>query len=520
MDIGTAKPTAGRAGRGAPPPPRPRRPVGGRARWPGSSAEAAAALADIEATRPPGPARRRHRPLPAGGRRRPRHPRPVPRGARRARGRPATPAALHAPARRARSRGRRPHGAQQPPPGRPRPRGDARQRPPVLVLRPGLDAYPPTPFTHGRARAAARRPRRAHRGPATTRQLGGRASSTRCAACAPHPAACPAPPARPSATGSCCAHLDGRARARRGRRPGRRGAPGASPAASGPGSGATPASPGSSADDATTRSPCSPGAAGRLTDRRCASPSTTAWATTSSSCSTLDGTQPVDAGDRARPVRPAPASAPTASSAATQADAATGADVTMELFNADGSRGRDERQRHPLPRPGRRPGRRGASGPDARASPPTAGLAVGPRRPPSSRHARISVDMGPAKVVDAERPGRAPARAAPVDIGNPHLVLVVAAPADRRAVARRSARRVTPGGINVEFIAPTSAPATHSPCVVYERGVGPTQACGTGACAAAAAAPTTWGLVGATRRPSTCPAAPAEVDLGDVAAHA
>ena len=42
--------------------------------------------------------------------------------------------------------------------------------------------------------------------------------------------------------------------------------------------------------------------------------------------------------------------------------------------------------------------------------------------------------------------------------------------------------------------------------VVYERGVGPTQACGTGACAVAAAAHE-WGLVRHHDAPCTCPAA-------------
>ena len=87
MDIGTAKPTAGRAGRGAPPPARPPRPVGGRHRGV-VPARGAGRHRRHRGPRPPGAARRRHGALRAGGGGRPRHPRPVPGGARHPRGRP------------------------------------------------------------------------------------------------------------------------------------------------------------------------------------------------------------------------------------------------------------------------------------------------------------------------------------------------------------------------------------------------------------------------------------------------
>ena len=50
--------------------------------------------------------------------------------------------------------------------------------------------------------------------------------------------------------------------------------------------------------------------------------------------------------------------------------------------------------------------------------------------------------------------------------------------------------------------------------VVYERGVGPTQACGTGACAVAAAAHD-WELVGGAAPRCTCPVARSTIALGD-----
>ena len=49
--------------------------------------------------------------------------------------------------------------------------------------------------------------------------------------------------------------------------------------------------------------------------------------------------------------------------------------------------------------------------------------------------------------------------------------------------------------------------------VVYERGVGPTQACGTGACAVAAAAQA-WELAGDTSTVHM-PGGPVDVTLGD-----
>jgi diaminopimelate epimerase len=87
-------------------------------------------------------------------------------------------------------------------------------------------------------------------------------------------------------------------------------------------------------------------------------------------------------------------------------------------------------------------------------------------------------------------------RAVEVDVGNPHLVLLWPEPADAD-VARLGAQLQGdhPGGINVEFIGPGPEPGAVT-LRVWERGVGETQACGTGSVAAAAAAQR-WGLVGA-----------------------
>jgi diaminopimelate epimerase len=81
-----------------------------------------------------------------------------------------------------------------------------------------------------------------------------------------------------------------------------------------------------------------------------------------------------------------------------------------------------------------------------------------------------------------------------VDVGNPHLVVLVddvrAADVDGDGPAIEAQ---VAGGINVEWIAVTGP--DHLALRVWERGAGHTLACGTGACAAAHAA-AGWGLVG------------------------
>jgi diaminopimelate epimerase len=104
------------------------------------------------------------------------------------------------------------------------------------------------------------------------------------------------------------------------------------------------------------------------------------------------------------------------------------------------------------------------------------------------------VDMGTAVlgaelVVDEAR-----VRAArSVDMGNPHLVLLVDGPADDAMVGDVGPRleRSVSGGANVEMVWPVDQGELGMR--VWERGVGETLACGTGTCAAAAAA-ANWGL--------------------------
>ena len=82
-----------------------------------------------------------------------------------------------------------------------------------------------------------------------------------------------------------------------------------------------------------------------------------------------------------------------------------------------------------------------------------------------------------------------------VDVGNPHLVILGSDPAQIDVGALGPAlERSVEGGVNVEFVA--LGPGTDTVTMrVWERGVGETQACGTGSVAVAAAV-RHWGRVG------------------------
>ena len=125
-----------------------------------------------------------------------------------------------------------------------------------------------------------------------------------------------------------------------------------------------------------------------------------------------------------------------------------------------------------------------------------AGIRTVDYRPGNSPDAaEASVDMGEA-VLGPDQPQQfAGRRARQVDMGNPHLVLLGPDPAevDVAGLGERL-QEVHAGGINVEFIS-VGPGADAITLRVWERGVGETQACGTGSAAAAAAA-RSWGLVG------------------------
>jgi len=117
---------------------------------------------------------------------------------------------------------------------------------------------------------------------------------------------------------------------------------------------------------------------------------------------------------------------------------------------------------------------------------------AGPRRCTVHRDAAgaveaVSVEMGPARIegeqefdVRGER-----LRALRVSMGNPHAVFFGEASRARAEALGPGVEAAVAGGVNAGFAAPRAGGLD---LVVWERGAGLTEACGTGACAAAAAA--------------------------------
>ena len=193
-----------------------------------------------------------------------------------------------------------------------------------------------------------------------------------------------------------------------------------------------------------------------------------------------------------------------------------GAQVTMQLLNADGSVA--EMSGNGIRCLAQAVFQAGLAAPPVLVVATDAGprtVTVLDRSGPRTQ--RLSVEMGQAKVGEA-RPewlGGEVLRAVHVDVGNPHVVLHWGSSSlpEREELIAIGARidGATPGGTNVEIIRPAAEGSLAM--VVYERGVGPTLACGTGACAAAAAAHG-WELVGEVCRVHM-PGGPVEITLGD-----
>jgi diaminopimelate epimerase len=99
----------------------------------------------------------------------------------------------------------------------------------------------------------------------------------------------------------------------------------------------------------------------------------------------------------------------------------------------------------------------------------------------------VSVEMGPARVGADEsfRVGDETLPAARISMGNPHAVLFDAPTVERARAIGPAIERMVDGGVNVGFARPGPAGID---LVVWERGAGLTDACGTGACAATVAA--------------------------------
>lgn len=109
----------------------------------------------------------------------------------------------------------------------------------------------------------------------------------------------------------------------------------------------------------------------------------------------------------------------------------------------------------------------------------------------------VVVDMGP-PVFTGESVatlGGQPYQGVAVSMGNPHLVCATATPIDALdlSVAPSYDTGQFPGGVNVEWVNVVSD-GRHARMRVYERGVGETRSCGTGACAVGAVALRSAGL--------------------------
>ena len=146
---------------------------------------------------------------------------------------------------------------------------------------------------------------------------------------------------------------------------------------------------------------------------------------------------------------------------------------TMELYNADGSRAETSGN-------GLRCLALAVVDAGMETGPQfTVATDAGPRRLTVGDDGLVTVEMG-RPAVDGQH----------VDLGNPHVVVPVDRPED---VDLGQAAAGYPG-VNVEFFTPGPGP-DHVTMRVWERGVGETMACGSGACAVAVVA-RAKGLVG------------------------
>ena len=119
------------------------------------------------------------------------------------------------------------------------------------------------------------------------------------------------------------------------------------------------------------------------------------------------------------------------------------------------------------------------------------GTRGGPRRVGATPDGGYWVDMGPARPFGAgtaDLSGQAFAGLA-VSMGNPHLACLTDVAVETLDLTARptSTPALFPDGVNVELVN-VLEPGAHVRLRVFERGVGETRSCGTGACAAAYAA--------------------------------
>lgn len=193
-------------------------------------------------------------------------------------------------------------------------------------------------------------------------------------------------------------------------------------------------------------------------------------------------------------------------------DPVTGTDVTMVLFNADGTRA--EMSGNGIRCLAQAFVQRDGHSAELRIGTDAGVRTVGVEPTEDSSVIQARVDMGSVhpgpEIEGIDYP--AGSQLTTADVGNPHLVIQVPDASTVDVASDGAELAQLGGGINVEFISPH---AHGIEMRVWERGVGVTEACGTGACAAAHAAHH-WGLVGSTVR-VTMPGGDVTVELGDTA---
>jgi diaminopimelate epimerase len=198
----------------------------------------------------------------------------------------------------------------------------------------------------------------------------------------------------------------------------------------------------------------------------------------------------------------------------TDAERAAGIDVVMHLFNSDGSWA--EMSGNGIRCLGQAVARARGITDGAVVVHTDAGLRPLHVAPGADADTvQVSVDMGvarPGPHVPEPVAEYLPDHFATVDMGNPHLVVLVDDPAAIDLTTDGAwLEEQFPGGVNVEYVS-VDPDRTSMHLRVWERGAGVTEACGTGACAAARSA-ATWGLVDARVR-VRMPGGDAEVLLG------
>jgi diaminopimelate epimerase len=126
----------------------------------------------------------------------------------------------------------------------------------------------------------------------------------------------------------------------------------------------------------------------------------------------------------------------------------------------------------------------------------------------------VTVDMGRARVEGTQEfvVGVERVRALRVSMGNPHAVVLGGAEAARAGTIGPAIEAQVPGGVNVGF---GRAEGSTIDLVVWERGAGLTEACGTGACAAAVAALHEGRLAGRTPITVRLPGGTLEITVDD-----